>query len=99
MAVLYISEYHQLAIAGGAVVAAGVEPALVEQIVAVGAGSAVSAPFSGATRFVRVHTDSICSIAFGAAPTALTAMKRLAAGQTEFFGVQPGHSVAVIANV
>jgi hypothetical protein len=49
---------------------------------------------------VRIHTDAICSISFGTAPTATATNRRLAANQTEYFGVPLGGSykVAVISN-
>lgn len=50
------------------------------------------------TCLIRVHVDAICSIAFGKAPVATTAMKRLAANQTEYFSVSPGDKLSVISN-
>jgi len=47
---------------------------------------------------VRLHADSVCSVLFGTNPTATTANARMAAGQTEYFGVAPGMKVSVIAN-
>ena len=89
MAVCYISEYDKLARdEQGYLMAAGLEPSLAEQQVAIGAGSTQSSAFNASTRIVRVHTDAICHIAIGTNPTASTATKRLAANQTEFFGVQ-----------
>jgi hypothetical protein len=99
MAVLYVSEYQRLGLAQGQTVAAGHEPSVAEQAVVIGVGSTSSAAFSSRTNFVRLNCDSVCSVAFGASPTALTTAKRMAANQTEFFAVAPGHSVAVIANV
>jgi hypothetical protein len=107
MSVLYISEYRGIAgsripptsadnISDSLFVAP--EPPLAEQTVAIGAASAQSAPFSAETRFIRVHTDAACSILVGANPTATTAKKRLAADQTEYFGVRPGDRIAVIEN-
>ena len=95
MAACYISEYP-----GGAPLGsqAPPEPALIEQTVAIGAGSAQSQPFSDGTRMVRVNVDAACSIAIGPNPTAVATAKRLSANQTEFFIVQPGHRLAVIAN-
>ena len=94
MATLYIAEF------GGVITGrppmANV-PALVEQTVAIGA-EADSAAFSAATTYVRLHADAICSVQFGAAPTATTATMRLAAGQTEYFAVTAGHKVSVITN-
>ena len=99
MAVLFITEYRKLAIEGsGTSVLVGQEPGN-DQTVAIAAGSTQSAALSLATKFVRVHTDAICHILFGANPTATTGNKRLAAGQTEFFGAVGGHIIAVIAGV
>ncbi|HWU70677.1 MAG TPA: hypothetical protein VN017_04915, partial [Pseudoxanthomonas sp.] len=71
-----------------------------EQTVAIGASSAVSSAFNASTAIVRLHTDAICSVEFGAAPTAAATNMRLAAGQTEYFAVVPGSGfkVAVITN-
>ncbi len=100
MATLYISEYsRQLVDYIGLSVPAPQEPSIAEQAVAVGVGSVASSAFNAKTKFVRLHTDVICSVAFGAAPTAVATAKRMAAGQTEFFGVRPGDKVAVITNV
>jgi hypothetical protein len=98
MAVLYIAEF-----AGMAPVATGVapisdDPPLAEQTVAIGGGSVQSAAFHRSTRFIRVHTDVVCSIAMGLNPTATAAKRRLAANQTEYFGIQPLWKIAVITN-
>lgn len=100
MAKVYISEYSKIASDGsGTRLPAGKEPSIVEQTpVAIGAASVQSAAFDEETRFIRIHTDAICSIAFGSNPTATSNSKRLAANQTEFFGVKPGDKVAVITN-
>lgn len=98
MAVLYISEYADLPLHNGQLIAAGNEPSLAEQTVAIGAGSVQSAAFNAKTKFVRLHTDAICSVKFGSNPTATATTPRLAANSTEFFGVAPGHKVAVITN-
>jgi hypothetical protein len=59
-----------------------------------------SSTFAATTRLVRIHTDSICSISLGVNPTASVNTRRLAANQTEYFGVPVGGSykVAVISN-
>lgn len=98
MAVLYITEYAELAQSQGNPVAAGEEPAIATQTVAIGGASTPSAAFNAATRFVRLHTDAICSVTFGITPVATTASPRMAANQTEFFGAISGFAVAVIAN-
>ncbi len=95
MATLYISEYQGIA----ATSQVPQEPSLATQTVAIGVSSVQSQPFSGQTRLVRIATDSICSIAIGANPTATTANPRMAANQTEYRGVMPGQVLAVISNV
>ena len=97
MAVAYISEYSKFAPDPSGVGQVPQEPAIVNQTVAIG-NVASSDAFNAATRFVRIHVDAICSIKFGAAPTATTDDARLAAGQTEYFGVNPGDKVSVITN-
>lgn len=98
MAVLYISEYADLPLFNGQIIPTGQEPSVAEQNVAIGVASAQSAAFDGNTKFVLVHTDAICSIKFGANPTAVATEARMAAGETRFYGVKPGDKVAVIQN-
>lgn len=62
---------------------------------------AKSAAFAATTKFIRVHTDAICSIAYSptAAPVAATtANARMAANSTEYFAVNAGDKLSVIAN-
>jgi hypothetical protein len=102
MAVLFISEYaEQARDLRGYLVAAGQEPTLAEQQVAIGGSSTQSAALNAKTAFVRVHTDAVCYVAFGTNPTASSSQKRLAANSTEFFGVPAGKAfkVAVIQGV
>ena len=101
MAKIYISEYAAMAKAWAHPdqIAAPQEPCDSDQApLAIGGVSAQSAAFGLGVRLVRVHTDAICSIAFGADPTATTNNKRMAAGATEYFGVTPGHRLACITN-
>ena len=99
MAVLFITEYASITRDGRGVMApAAQEPALASQTVAIGGSSTQSSAFNAATNFIRVHTDAICSIAVGANPTASATTARMAADQTEYFGVIPGHKIAVITN-
>lgn len=95
MAVAYITEYHGLAMNNLAHMA--LEPAIAAQVVAIGA-EAKSAAFNSETRYIRVHVDAICSVKIGLAPTATTTDARLAASQTEYFGVKPGDKISVISN-
>lgn len=100
MATLYITEFTTLASVGGPglAVQGGQTPPVAQQTVAIGGSSTPSTAFNVNTKFVRLHTDAICSVEFGAAPTATAAKARLAANQTEYFGVIGGQKVAVITN-
>lgn len=92
-----ISEYIGLAQDGqGSKVPTGAEPAKVQQQVVVSGGSVQSDAFADSTRFVRVHTDVAVRIKFGANPSADGSSMRMGPGSTEFFGVTPGHKMAVI---
>lgn len=108
MAVLYITELDTLGTPteGGNAQIAHMPP-ITEQTLGITGSSAASTAFNAATRFIRLETDVICAIAFGAAPTAQTASgtatgasalgtTRLAAGDREYFAVIPGQKVAVI---
>lgn len=103
MAVLYVSEYVSAPlVVVGQQLAVGSEPAVAEQHVAIGSSSAASSAFNAATKFIRVHTDAICSVAIGpvASVTAVATAKRMYQNSTEYFGVPPGQSyaIAVITN-
>jgi len=98
MATVYISELSEMTSYQGNNGAAADGAPVAEQTVAITGASLQSAAFNAKTRLVRVHADAVCSIAFGANPTATTARKRLAQNQTEYFRVAPGHRVAVITN-
>jgi hypothetical protein len=99
MATLYVAEFTGISdTAGGGAQIAETTP-IVEQTIAIGGASAPSATFAQTTRIIRVHADSICSISIGNAPVATTAKMRMAANQTEYFGVSSGDKIAVIANV
>lgn len=103
MAKLYITEFaRQGRDAAGYLQQNGAaeQPPVAEQTLAIGSSSAASSAFNAATSFVRVHTDAICSVEFGTAPTATASTMRLAANQTEYFAVPKGQSykVAVITN-
>ena len=101
MAKLFVECYAEMATAwaGDRLIQAAKEPSLATLTpVVIGAGSLQSAVFPGGTRFVRIQSDVISSIKFGTNPTATTDDKRMTAGQTEYFGVNAGDRVAVIAN-
>lgn len=100
MAVLYITEFADLATTHGTVGQVSAQPPNAEQTVAIGATSTASSAFANNTRFVRLHTDAICSVEFGTSPTATATKARMSANQTEYYSVPAGLSwkVAVITN-
>lgn len=92
MAKLWIAEFARLQRDDRAEMQAPENPPLAEQVIDYSGGEAKTAnPLNAKTRLIRVHTDAACSIAIGskAAPTpaATTSTMRLAAGQTEYFGI------------
>lgn len=95
MAILYITEYAEMvSLPAGRVGQMPSEPPLVEQTLVMSGISAQSQPFNAATRFVRLHTDSICAVTFGLNPTATVASGtsgsgRMIAGQTEYHALPP----------
>ena len=104
MATLYVDEFSNVATVGqnlGPAFTPGqapLTPSVASQTVAIQGSSTQSNPFNAKTNLVRLHCDAICSVAFGSNPTAVTTQCRLAANQTEYFGVIPGQIVAVITN-
>lgn len=101
MPTLYITEYsRQGRDASGFGMIVADEPPVANQTVAIGGSSTQSSAFNSSTKFVRLHTDAICSVEFGANPTASTSTRRLSANSTEYFSVPAGGSfkVAVISN-
>lgn len=102
MAILYIAEFATFTPPGapGGLGQIAQQPTLAEQTVVIGASSTQSAAFNTNTRFVRLHCDVAAEVEFGTNPTAvLNTSARMAANQTEYFGVPKGQSfkVAVIA--
>lgn len=100
MAVVDISEYDLLAMDNNmSRMLAGAEPRRAFQQVAIGAGSVQSAAFGSSTRFIRLHADAVCRVEINDNPTAAAGTSmRMAAGQTEYFGVRPDHKIAVITS-
>lgn len=87
MAVLFITEYASEGLARGAYLPVPQEPPVAEQTVAIGAGSTQSVVLNVSTALVRLHTDAICSVLFGANPTALATSRRMAANTTEYVAI------------
>lgn len=98
MADIYITEYSHLARdANNWQVAAGAEPALVEQKISNPAASTQSSALNARTAFVMVHASAAAHIAFGTNPTAAVTGHRLAAGETRFYGVPLNASYKIAA--
>lgn len=96
---VYISEYADMKVINhGIPLPVGHEPCLADQTIVTSAASAASAAFNASTKFVRVHAATIVSIAFGAAPVATTNSKRMNAGESAYFAVEPGQKMAAIDN-
>jgi len=98
MAFLFITEYANWANSPNGDHDAGQEQAVTFQRVAIGAGATSSAAFNTATRMVMVNADTVCSLLFGASPTATASSPRLAANVDRFYGVVPSMIISVIAN-
>jgi len=99
MATLYVAEFSTIGGRSNFPVAGAQCPPLAEQTISMSGTSAqASNGFGTNTKFIRINTDAICSIAFGANPTAATTDMRLAANQTEYFAVIPGQKIAAITN-
>lgn len=99
MAKVYIAEFGAAGTGGGGGdLQISEMPPLREQTVSISGSSVQSAAFGAGTEFIRVQVDAICSIAIAESPTATTSKMRLAADQTEYFGVRSGLKLAVITN-
>lgn len=100
MSTMYVSEYADLAyISNGVYVMGGFEPRLAANNVTFTGTPGSSSPFNAKTRYVRLHPDAICSIRITTVGTAAaTTDARMIAGQTEYFAVNPGDTLSVIAN-
>lgn len=96
MTKLYITELKDFARDAGRAEAVAMLPSLGTQALTLTGSTQQSAAFNAATRLVRLHAQVACHVAFGESPTATTNSMRLAEGQTEYFGVTPGHKLAVI---
>jgi hypothetical protein len=99
MATLYVDEFATLEYVNGVPVPIAPMPPVATQTVAISGSSTPSTNgFGAATRYIRVTTDSICSIAIGTTPVATTAKTRMNANSVEYWGVVAGYKIAVIAN-
>lgn len=102
MAILYITEYQHSAVDQGRALPVGGGQSMADQTVNITGAHAESSPMNAFTHFVRVECDVTCSIKYTAPGNTLipatTVHARMAANQTEYFGVDPGGIISVIAN-
>lgn len=96
MATLWITEFSNLGTtkSGNNTVQAPFVPGVAEQAITISGTSAQSAAFNTNTRFVMLHTDTACYLAWGSNPTATT-YQLMAADETRFYSVNPSIKVAV----
>lgn len=99
MGIAYITEFENLENVGGSIGQIAAQPPIAEQTVSYTTHTESSA-LNANTKYVRVHTDSICSVSFGTAPSATTSKMRMAANQTEYFKVPKNFSykLSFVAN-
>lgn len=101
MATLYITEFSALGTSHrGDTTQIAKQPPNAEQTITVGGSTTNSGVFATNTSIVRCHADTVCSVVFGASPTATAAKMRMAQNQTEYFAVpmNASYKVAVITN-
>lgn len=99
MATAYVTEFADLAVTFGKNVQAPATPAIAEQTaITTSVDSAQSAAFNVDTRIIAISTPAAqaVGVAFGSNPTATANSMRLPANGVFFFGVKPGHKVALI---
>ncbi len=72
-------------------------PPLAEWSLEIGIESNQSKPFPEMAKFICVTAKAACCLAFGKDPTASPEFHPLEAGETRWYGVYPGHKVAVVA--
>ncbi len=94
---LYITGYSRVAYASNMhSLPAPHEPAEFNESLPISSVGAISKPFPGDTRFLCIVNDDPCWVAFGEDPVAVVGEHPLLAGE-HFFGVFPGHRLAVIS--
>ena len=95
---IYVNEFTSFGKdANGNVTPYPLQPATAFQTLAVTGVSAQTTAFAATTTVIQVHTDAICSIVFGTAPTATTSNARLPANETRYFSVPAGSALKIAA--
>lgn len=95
---VWISEFGVLGqTASGALAQIAPLPTIADQTVLdTTSGVVTSAAFNAQTKYIRLCVEAQSAARVGA--TATTASMPMLAGQCEYFGVQPGATISVIAN-
>jgi hypothetical protein len=73
-------------------------PGIAKQTVSLSGSAAESAKFNAETTFIRVTTDTTCSIDIGEEANATTSTPRMYANTVEYFAVNPGDILSAIEN-
>lgn len=93
---IYITEFAVLGTAQSGVPQIAALPPLAHQKVDFSGGATNAAAVGAATKYIRIHCDAACSIRVGG--TADVTYMRIPLDGVEYFGVQPGAVISVIAN-
>ena len=97
MATLYIWEFSKVYQGQPGINLAKV-PGVAQQTVALSGSAAASNAFSASTVFIRVTSDTTCSIDIGPIAKASTSTPRMSANTVEYFAVNPGDVLSAITN-
>ena len=97
MATLYIWEFSKV-YQGQPGINLTKAPGVAQQTVALSGSAAASNTFSASTVFIRVTSDTTCSIDIGPVPAATTSSPRFYANTVEYFAVNPGDVLSAITN-
>lgn len=101
MAKVYVEGFTQLAKDRNTYqMSVPLDPPVFQDILDTTSGADFTAALPDTVTMVRVHTDGIVSLKIGAGVTATVNDGRMAAGQTEYRGIQAGagHRVSAITN-
>jgi hypothetical protein len=98
MAVLYITEYQEMAQIPNSAAIIPQEPPLAEQIIALNIATVtLSRPFNPKTSFIRLLTDTACIVEIGFPPFANVGSWRMAVDMEVLRGVPVGQGVQIAA--
>lgn len=92
----YITEFSALGTANNGAPQVATLPPVTHQKVDFSGGAVNATAFNVQTKYVRIHCDAACSIRVGG--TATITYMRIPTDGIEYFGVQGGDVLSVIAN-